>query len=119
MHGTSGQAVTEMGRHLATILCPFLSRIGRLVRVANAVLTPVVLALLISSTAIAQGQAAPTPDWQYGGFLDVAYLNSFNDPSNHEAAQGILRLEYRYDDSRGVAGGFFNDGEVRPGVVGL
>jgi hypothetical protein len=37
----------------------------------------------------------------------------------YEAAQGILRLEYRYDDSRGVAGGFFTDGEVRPGVVGL
>ena len=34
-------------------------------------------------TAIAQGQVAPTPDWQYGGFLDVAYLKSFNDPSNH------------------------------------
>ena len=80
MHGTSGQAVNEKGRHVATILDPFLSRIGRHVRVAIAVLTPVVLALLISSTAIAQGQAAPTPDWQYGGFLDVAYLNSFNDP---------------------------------------
>ena len=79
MHGTSGQAVNEKGRHVATILGPF--RIGRHVRVAIAVLTPVVLALLISSTAIAQGQAAPTPDWQYGGFLDVAYLNSFNDPS--------------------------------------
>ncbi len=31
----------------------------------------------------------------------------------------ILRLEHRYDDSRGKGGGFFNDGEVRPGVVGL
>ena len=76
MHGTSGQAVNELGRHVAPILGPFLSRIGRQVRVAIAVLTPVVPALLISSTAIAQGQVAPTPDWQYGGFLDVAYLKS-------------------------------------------
>jgi putative OmpL-like beta-barrel porin-2 len=31
----------------------------------------------------------------------------------------ILRLEYRYDDSRGRGGGFFKDGQVQPGVVGL
>jgi hypothetical protein len=31
----------------------------------------------------------------------------------------ILRLEHRYDDSRGPGGGFFNNGEVQPGVVGL
>ena len=31
----------------------------------------------------------------------------------------ILRLEYRYDDSRGPGGGFFKDGEMQPGVVGL
>jgi hypothetical protein len=37
----------------------------------------------------------------------------------YKAAQGILRLEYRYDDSRGVAGGFFNGGELSPGVDGL
>jgi hypothetical protein len=37
----------------------------------------------------------------------------------YKGAQGILRLEYRYDDSRGVAGGFFNDSEARPGVIGL
>lgn len=29
----------------------------------------------------------------------------------------ILRLEYRYDDSRGPEGGFFRGAEVRPGVV--
>jgi len=34
-------------------------------------------------------------------------------------AQGILRLEYRYDHSTGPDGGFFDDGEVQPGVVGL
>jgi len=34
-------------------------------------------------------------------------------------AQGIVRFEYRYDKSQGVAGGFFTDGEVLPGVVGL
>jgi len=31
----------------------------------------------------------------------------------------ILRLEHRYDDSRGKGGGFFNDGQVQPGVIGL
>ena len=31
----------------------------------------------------------------------------------------ILRLEHRIDDSRGPSGGFFNDGEVQPRVVGL
>lgn len=31
----------------------------------------------------------------------------------------ILRLEHRYDDSRGKGGGFFKDGQVQPGVVGL
>jgi len=31
----------------------------------------------------------------------------------------ILRLEYRYDDSRGPDGGFFRGAEVQPGVVGL
>ncbi len=31
----------------------------------------------------------------------------------------ILRLEHRFDDSRGKDGGFFTDGEVSPGVVGL
>ena len=33
-------------------------------------------------------------------------------------ARGIVRVEYRFDDSRGAAGGFFDDGE-RAGVVGL
>jgi hypothetical protein len=31
----------------------------------------------------------------------------------------ILRLEHRWDDSRGPDGGFFRGGEVLPGVVGL
>jgi hypothetical protein len=34
-------------------------------------------------------------------------------------ANTILRLEYRFDDSRGKDGGFFTDGEVSPGVVRL
>jgi hypothetical protein len=37
----------------------------------------------------------------------------------YKHAQAIVRFEHRYDDSRGVAGGFFDDGEVRPGVVSL
>jgi hypothetical protein len=31
----------------------------------------------------------------------------------------IVRLEHRYDDSRGPGGGFFKDGDVRPGVPRL
>ncbi len=31
----------------------------------------------------------------------------------------IVRLEHRFDDSRGKGGGFFNGGEVPPGVVGV
>src|SRR5713226_9312673 len=31
----------------------------------------------------------------------------------------ILRLEHRYDDSRGPDGGFFRGAELSPGVVGL
>jgi putative OmpL-like beta-barrel porin-2 len=34
-------------------------------------------------------------------------------------AGAIVRLEYRYDDSRGPGGGFFDGGDVRPGVAGL
>lgn len=37
----------------------------------------------------------------------------------HRQANAIFRLEHRYDDSRGPEGGFFNDGEIAPGVVGL
>ncbi len=31
----------------------------------------------------------------------------------------MLRLEHRYDDSRGSGGGFFKNGEVQPGVARL
>ena len=31
----------------------------------------------------------------------------------------IVRAEHRYDESTGVGGGFFKNGEIRPGVVGL
>src|SRR5215470_7109430 len=34
----------------------------------------------------------------------------------YKAANLIIRAEHRWDDSRGPGGGFFNDGEVRPGV---
>jgi Putative beta-barrel porin-2, OmpL-like. bbp2 len=33
--------------------------------------------------------------------------------------QAIVRGEYRYDHSTGSSGGFYTDGEVEPGVVGL
>jgi putative OmpL-like beta-barrel porin-2 len=41
------------------------------------------LSLLVALTALLFPMAASALDWQYGGFLDVAYLNSLNDPANH------------------------------------
>jgi hypothetical protein len=37
----------------------------------------------------------------------------------HRQANTIVRLEHRYDDSRGSGGGFFRGREIAPGVVGL
>src|SRR5215510_3387933 len=37
----------------------------------------------------------------------------------YRQAGAILRLEHRIDDSRGPNGGFFNDGGLPPGTVGL
>jgi hypothetical protein len=37
----------------------------------------------------------------------------------HRTTNTILRLEHRFDDSRGTEGGFFNDGFAAPGVVEL
>ena len=37
----------------------------------------------------------------------------------YEHSSAILRLEHRYDDSRGPDGGFFRGAELRPGVIGL
>jgi len=31
----------------------------------------------------------------------------------------IVRLEHRYDDSRGPGGGFFRGAELQPGIAGL
>jgi hypothetical protein len=71
----------------------------------------------------------PTYDseWKPGGFLDVGYIKSFNSASNHPddtgvprsipAVSGILRIEHRYDHSKGNDDGFFKD--VEPGVPGL
>jgi hypothetical protein len=37
----------------------------------------------------------------------------------YRRTQTMLRLEHRYDDSRGAGGGFFKDGDQSPGVPGL
>lgn len=37
----------------------------------------------------------------------------------YQWTQTILRLEYRWDESTGAEGGFFKDGDVRPGVPRL
>jgi putative OmpL-like beta-barrel porin-2 len=38
---------------------------------------------------------------------------------SYRGAQGVLRLEHRYDNSQGTSGGFFDDGDLRPGVARL
>jgi hypothetical protein len=44
-----------------------------------------VLGTSVSGRAWAQpaAVATPKPEWQFGAFLDVGHLNSFNSPSNH------------------------------------
>jgi hypothetical protein len=37
----------------------------------------------------------------------------------YRRAQAIVRLEHRYDDSHGMGGGFFTDGDAAPGVPRL
>jgi hypothetical protein len=49
----------------------------------------------------------------------TAITTTFEYRMPYRWADTILRLEHRFDDSRGEAGGFFNDGEVSPGVAGL
>src|SRR5204863_5660654 len=51
----------------------------RVLRRPIALVSRIVFALLISKSAMAQNPI----EWQYGGFVDVGYLNRFNDPSNH------------------------------------
>jgi hypothetical protein len=48
-----------------------------------------------------------------------AFTSTLEYRAPYKGALGILRLEYRYDNSRGTAGGFFDDGEVRSGISGL
>lgn len=53
-----------------------------------ALLASLISLVVVPTRVIAQtssasiSQEAPVPDWTYGGFLDVAYLDAFNDPPN-------------------------------------
>jgi Putative beta-barrel porin-2, OmpL-like. bbp2 len=49
----------------------------------------------------------------------VAVTTTLEYRRSYQWASAILRLEHRFDDSRGPGGGFFDDGEVSPGVVAL
>lgn len=40
-------------------------------------------------------------------------------PFPYRCMSTVLRVEHRFDDSTGVGGGFFKNGELRPGVAGL
>jgi hypothetical protein len=60
---------------VAVVTCCF-----RLIHRPAAVIGVAISALLLAGSVTAQDQ--PSSAWQYGGFLDVGFLNSFNDPSN-------------------------------------
>jgi hypothetical protein len=49
----------------------------------------------------------------------VAVTTTLEYRKTYQWANAIVRLEHRFDDSHGPGGGFFDDGEVSPGVVGL
>jgi hypothetical protein len=61
------------------------------------------------------------PDGRTTGFSQTVKANTttleYRIP--YHKAGAILRLEHRIDDSRGRSGGFFTDGTVPPGIVGL
>jgi Putative beta-barrel porin-2, OmpL-like. bbp2 len=60
-------------------------------------------------------------DGRTTGFRQTVKANTttFEYRVPYHKASAILWLEHRIDDSRGPEGGFFNDGTLRPGVVGL
>jgi hypothetical protein len=49
----------------------------------------------------------------------VAITTTIEYRGTYRGANGIVRLEYRFDNSRGPGGGFFDDGEISPGVAAL
>ena len=49
----------------------------------------------------------------------VAITTTLEYRRTYRGANGIVRLEHRFDDSRGPGGGFFDDGEIGPGVIAL
>jgi hypothetical protein len=49
----------------------------------------------------------------------VAVTTTLEYRSAYRWANGIVRLEYRFDNSRGPGGGFFDAREISPGVVAL
>lgn len=61
------------------------------------------------------------PDGRMTGFAQTVKANTttleYRVP--YWKTNTILRLEHRFDDSRGSGGGFFRGGEVAPGVVGV
>jgi hypothetical protein len=61
------------------------------------------------------------PDGRTTGFSQTVKANTttleYRIP--YHQASAILRLEHRIDDSRGPNGGFFKDGAVPPGIIGL
>jgi hypothetical protein len=49
----------------------------------------------------------------------VAVTTTLEYRKSYPWASAILRLEHRFDDSWGPGGGFFDDGEISPGMVAL
>jgi len=72
-------------------------------------------------SATVRPEVAWDRDGRWTGFAQTvkAFTSTLEYRIPFRQANAIIRLEHRVDDSRGPGGGFFNDGEVRPGVARL
>ena len=76
MRGELRSKACSKGRVVIVVTCCV-----RLIHRPAAVIGVAISAFLLAGSVTAQDQ--PSAAWQYGGFFDVGYLNSLNDPSNH------------------------------------
>jgi len=60
-------------------------------------------------------------DGRWSGFSQTvkAVTSTLEYRIPYRRANAIVRLEHRWDDSRGPGGGFFSDGDARPGIPAL
>lgn len=82
---------------------------------------PVHVALNKRSSVTVRPEVFWDSDGRWTSFKQTvkAITTTFEYRIPYRQSNAILRLEHRYDDSRGPQGGFFRGAEVAPGVVGL